>query len=182
LSASGDLPPFPWLYPYQEDGPRLERIVHRPIVDAALAGPGGEVSPVVFALVDSGCSHVLAAPWLAQAVGVDPKESQREISLGLGGETVKVRFADLSIRLIAPGQPDDQFWEWSGEVGFIHHWKPTFQMIVGQHGFFDEFTVTMSSLAQVTAVEQRDEFDSRFGVPLAPPDDDKPGRRRLFRS
>lgn len=95
-------PPFPWLYPYQDDGPRLDRIVQRPIVSASLVGTTGEASDGLYALVDSGCAHVLAAPWLAEAAGIDFNDSTRIMSLGIGGATVKVRFSDLSVRLLAP--------------------------------------------------------------------------------
>jgi hypothetical protein len=49
-------------------------------------------------------------------------------------------------------------------VGFVDHWRPTFVMILGQRGFFDQFTVTMSSFALHTAIEPVEEFDTRFGV------------------
>ena len=142
--------------------------MHRPIVATALVGSGGEVSDGLYSLVDSGCSHVLAAPWLADAVGVDAKDTSRVLDLGIGGANVKVRFADLSIRLLAPGGTDDDFIEWTAEVGFVNHWRPTFAVILGQRGFFDQFTVSMSSFARQTAVEQRESFDERFGVSLAP--------------
>jgi hypothetical protein len=168
LSGSAKVPPFPWLYPYQEDGPRLDQIVQRPIVSTALVGWEGAVSDGLYALVDSGCSHILAAPWLADAVGVDSKATSRELDLGIGGSTVRVRFSDLRIRLLAPGGTDEQYIEWSAEVGFVDRWRPTFVMILGQWGFFDQFTVTMSSYALQTAIEPLEEFDTRFGVPLAP--------------
>ena len=167
LSGSAELPPFPWLYPYQEDGPRLDQIVRRPIVSTALSGPDGEVSDGLYALVDSGCSHVLAAPWLAHASGVDPKSSGRVLDLGIGGTIVKVRFADLAVRLLAPGGTDEQYVEWSAEVGFVDRWRPTFTVVLGQNGFFDQFTVTMSHFAFQTAIEPREQFDARFGIPTA---------------
>jgi hypothetical protein len=167
LSGSADLPPFPWLYPYQDDGPRLDRVVRRPIVSTALAGNTGEVSDGLYALVDSGCSHILAAPWVADEVGVDPKYSQRVLDLGIGGGRVKVRFADLQMRLLAPGGTDDQYVQWEAEVGFVDQWKPTFPMLLGQHGFFDQFTVTMSHFAFQTAIEPRAVFDERYGIPTS---------------
>lgn len=156
------LPPFPWLYPYQEDGPRLESIVLRPIVPISLVG--ADIAPPSFALVDSGCEHVLAAPWLANAVGVDADQSDRRLALGIGGQTVEVRFSDLTLRLHAPSGSDEQFVEWHTEVGFVDQWRPTWPMLVGQIGFFDKFTVTMSRVAQLVAIEPGEEFDGRFGV------------------
>jgi hypothetical protein len=177
LSDSADPPPFPWLYPYQDDGPRLERVVRPPIVSTALAGNTGDVSDGLYALVDSGCEHILAAPWVADEVGVDPKNSQRVIDLGIGGGVVKVRFADLQMRLLAPGGTDDQYVEWEAEVGFVSHWKPTFPMILGQRGFFDEFTVTMSHFAFQTAIEPRAVFDERYGIPTSQQVEDMSTRR-----
>jgi len=167
LSDWVDPPAFPWLYPYIDDGPRLDQVVQRPVVPTALVGPSNEVGDGLYALVDSGCSHVLAAPWVADAVGVDPGRSDRTLRLGIGGSTVSVRFVDLRVRLLAPGGTDDEFVEWSTEVGFLDEWRPTFPMILGQRGFLDEFTVTTSQFARMTAVEAREEFDHRFGVPPA---------------
>lgn len=161
--------PFPWLYPYQEDGPRLGETIHRPMVTTALLGPRGEVSPGVYSLVDSGCHHVLVDAALAAAIGVDHKASTRMVNLGLGGQTAKVRFADVRMRLLAPGGTDDEFHEWETEVGFIEHWRPTFPMLLGQRGFLDQFTVTMSNFARQTAVEEAGVFDERYGVPSVQP-------------
>jgi hypothetical protein len=155
-------PPFPWVYPYQEDGPRLGSVVLRPIVPITLVG--SDIAPTSLALVDSGCEHVLAAPWLANAVGVDADRSHRRLDLGIGGHTVEVRFSDLTLRLHPPDGDDDEFVEWQAEVGFVDHWRPTWPILVGQVGFLDKFTVSMSRLAQQVAVEAHDEFDTRFGV------------------
>jgi hypothetical protein len=69
-------PPFPWVYPYGEDGPRRGRVVLRPIVPLTLVG--SEASTPVLALADTGCEHVLAAPWLANDVGIDLVSCQVE--------------------------------------------------------------------------------------------------------
>ena len=81
--------------------------------------------------------------------------------------TVKTRFLDMRLRLYAPDGKDEHYVEWETEVGFFDHWKPTFTVLVGQVGFLDQFTVTMSQFARQTAVEPRGHFDERFGVPLA---------------
>ena len=169
LSGSVKTPPFPWLYPYLEDGPRLDETIHRPMVTAELVGPAGEVSGGVYALVDSGCHHVLVDSSLAATTGIDHQASTRVLDLGLGGTTVKVRFADARMRLILPGGTDDQFCEWETEVGFIDLWRPTFPILLGQRGFLDQFTVTMSNFARQTAVEALEEFDRRYGVPAVEP-------------
>jgi hypothetical protein len=154
--------PFPWLYPYQEDGPRLGTVVLRPVVPVTFVGE--DIAPTSLALVDSGSEHVLAAPWLANAVGIDAARSHRQLDLGIGGQTVSVWFSDLTLRLHPPGGGDDDFVEWRAEVGFVHTWRPTWPILLGQVGFFDMFTVTTSRLAQQVAVEAGDEFDRRFGL------------------
>lgn len=155
-------PPFPWLYQYQEDGPRLGTTVLRPVVPITLVG--NEIAPPSLSLVDSGCEHVLAAPWLANAVGVDPRQGHRSLVLGIGGENVSVRFLDLSLRLHAPSAGDDDYVEWQTEVGFLRHWKPTWPILLGQVGFLNRFTVTMNRQCQRVAVEDWNTFDNRFGI------------------
>lgn len=159
-------PPFPWIYAYQEDGPRLHTVVMRPVVPITLVA--NDIAPTALSLVDSGCEHILAAPWLASAIGVDPDDGHRSITLGIGGESLRVRFVDLTLRLQAPGTNDDDYVEWQAEVGFLSHWRPTWPILVGQMGFLDRFTVTMNRQAQRLAVEDWDAFDRRFGVDYPP--------------
>lgn len=157
-------PPFPWVYDYQEDGPRLGGVVLRPVVPVSIVGPLG-VSPVAWSLVDSGCSHVLAAPWLAPAIGVDPDASGLSIKLGMGGDNHTVRFTEVTMRLYAPGGDDEAYVEWTELVGFFDRWRATWPVLVGQDAFMKQFTVTMSRFAQALAVENAATFDNRF-----PPD------------
>jgi len=63
----------------------------------------------------------------------DPKSSQQVLDLGLGGRTVKVRFADLRVRLLAPGGSDDQLIEWQAESGFVDQWIRFLIRMVGLH-------------------------------------------------
>lgn len=136
----------------------------RPVVPVSIVG--ADVSSPVWGLVDSGCSYILAAPWLQSDAGLH-RSSSPGIKLGLGGEVVYIRFVPMVVRLHAPGPGnDDLYIEWEEEVGFLKHWKPTFQMLLGQ-SFLQRFTVTMSRHAQTTAVEDREAFDQRFGTVLA---------------
>jgi hypothetical protein len=54
--------------------------------------------------------------------------------------------------------------EWQAPVGFFTQWEPPWGLLLGQVGFFDRFTVTMSRLSQALALEAAEEFDHRFGV------------------
>ncbi len=161
-----DIPPFPWIYPYEEDGPRLESVVLRPVVPISVAGT--DVSAPSLALVDSGCEHVVAAPWVADAAGLDARQSHKEILLGLGGESLHVRFVDARLRLHPPGiEDDDLFIEWEDEVGLVGHWKPTWPILLGQTAFMKRFTVTMSRHSQAVAIDDAEAFDRRYSKLLA---------------
>jgi hypothetical protein len=159
------LPGLPWLYRYREDGPRAGSIVLRPVVPVTLLA--ADEAPPVLALIDSGSEHVLAAPWLAQAIGVDPDRAHKTVSLGIGGETVATRFVDATLRLHPPGASGEPPIEWQTAVGFVHHWRPTWPILLGQVGFLDRFSVSFSRQAQLVAIEEWDAFDRRFGVPPA---------------
>lgn len=153
--------PLPWRYPHQEDGPRLDTIVQRPIVPVTVIG-ADSLAASAFALVDSGCEHILMSQGFGRTVGLDYKGSQREIDLGIGGRTQKIRFVDAVLRLHPDAGDDDDYLEWQTEVGFVPQWKPTFQVLLGQVGFLDHFTVTLSRHAQEISVEGLEVYDSRF--------------------
>jgi predicted aspartyl protease len=85
---------FPWIFPYIEK-PRhpgslfRERPLLRPVVPVTFIGPDGPQQ--VFALVDSGADHILAAPWIAQAVGIDLHRAPEE-PLKVAGGSHNVKF------------------------------------------------------------------------------------------
>jgi hypothetical protein len=125
---------------------------------------GLELSTPVKALVDSGSEHVLAAPWLVSDANVDMGNPKFSLEIGIGGENLLVNFVDVRIRLLHPGGDDEHFIEWETEVGFLDHWRPPWPMLLGQHGFFNQFTVSMHRSAELTVIEEWDAFDQRFGV------------------
>ena len=155
------IPALPWRYPFQLDAPRQRQIL-RPIVSAQLIG--ADPSTPFKALVDSGSEHVLAAPWLASDAAVDLRNPKYSLRLGIGGENPLVNFTDVRIRLLHPQGDDDHFIEWETEVGFPEHWRAPWPMLLGQHGFFDKFTVAMHRDAALTVIEEWGTFDQRFGI------------------
>jgi hypothetical protein len=157
--------PFPWIFPYVEDvtsGPThpTGRIVYRPVISITLVGTELGDDATLFALVDSGAERVLAAPGVARQIGVDP-DPDHPAPLKIGGETRFVRPADVTLRLAPePGQPG---MEWQAEVGFLSAWtSAAWQVILGQVGFFDQFTVTFSRHALQVAIEDVGAFDHRY--------------------
>lgn len=157
------------VYPYVEDPHSSgvydpDNIVLRPVLEIEMLGPGlapDDAPPRVAALVDSGAERTFAAPWLARAVGVDLQNAP-EILVGLGGASRRVRFADVTLRLIAPDGTSTV--DWQADVGFIESWEPPWGLLLGQRGFFSRFTVTFSRYAQGFAVEDFDVFDLRFDL------------------
>lgn len=112
--------------------------------------------------MDSGREHVLAAPWIVRAPGAHRATAHRTISLGIGGHTVGVELIDLTLRLHPPDAPDDVYVEWLTEVGTVNEWRAPWPMVLGQVGFFDAFTVTMSRLSAELAVEDVTTYDARY--------------------
>jgi hypothetical protein len=155
--------PFPWLYPFVGDGPRRGSLLLRPIVPVTLIG--AETSTRAFGLVDTGAEHTLAAPWLANDVGISADDAHDELDLGIGGAVVRVRFVHLRLRLHRhASEDDDDIIEWESEIGLVDRWIATFPVLLGQRGFLDRFAVTMSRQAQRTAIESWSTFDERFGI------------------
>lgn len=162
-----ELPEFPWIYPFAEDAAAAGRyaggrMVLRPLVEVSVAGAVA-MEQKILALVDSGSEHTLAAPGIARAIGLDPGDAFREISLGIGGDTVRAHFLDGSMRLHPPGGSIDDFEEWPVEIGFVHQWRAPWQILLGQVGFFSRWTVTIQRDAQALAVEPYEAFDDRYG-------------------
>lgn len=152
----------------------------RPIVLVRLVGSRvGEHN--IAALVDSGCDHVVAAPWVAQEIGVTP-DPNREIRVKIGGARRPIRFADVSIRLLSPeatlgdGSHDPQsVHEWEAEVGFFTEWQaPPWGVLLGQVGFFDQFTLSFSRESGALAVSALEDFGARFPLRPADPPVDAP--------
>jgi hypothetical protein len=171
-------PSLPWIYEYEEEtrpagAHFLEKPLLRPAVWVRLAH-GKERTQLYRALVDSGCDYILTPEWVAREIGVRP-DAGREITVRIGGAGRRVHFGDVRMQLYPPEtdplDPDAtaemQPLEWDAQVGFFLEWQdPPWLVVLGQCGFFDEFTIVMSRLAQHVAITERDDFDARF--PLRP--------------
>lgn len=178
---------LPWTYPYQRevraDKSFIEHELLRPVVTVRLSGERRSDHNVA-ALVDSGSDHILAAPWIAQDIGVIP-DPQREMQLQVGGHTRTVRFSDVTISLLPPeieihqgGYDPSAVRSFEAQVGFFLEWaSPPWMVVLGQRGFFDRFTVTMSRYSQALAVTEYSDFDERF--PQLPVNSSVPPPRRF---
>jgi len=165
-----------WVYEYRED-PRPsewdwhEKALLRPIVQIRLGGEF-ETAETHVALVDSGCDHVLAPEWLARSIGVTP-DPNREASIRIAGQLRRIRFGDATIELCAPTQglhdtSPPVVADWHTQVGFFLDWSdPPYTVILGQCGFFDQFTISMSRHSQRLVVLPQGHFDECFPPGIA---------------
>jgi hypothetical protein len=131
------------------------------VVNITFGGPDDADDATFLALVDSGAERVLAAPGVARQIGVTPDEDH-PVPLKIGGETRLIHPADVTLKLApSPGQAGV---EWQAEGGFFNAWTSApWQVVLGQVGFFDQFTITFSRQALRLAIEQVESFDERFG-------------------
>ena len=136
----------------------------RPVVRISVA----DASLIVDALVDTGSEHVLADSTLALAAGVDVSNPVDVEEIGLGGGIVEARFATVTAWLHPPAGVNVEPVAWELDVGFIDNWRPLYPCILGNVGFLDQFTVTVSRFAQATAIEPVAAFDGRFDPPTGP--------------
>jgi hypothetical protein len=169
-------PDFPWVYPYIEErraegSDFLREPLLRPLVVVRLEG-ARRGSHNLVALVDSGADHILAAPWIAQDIGVTP-DPNRSIRARIGGATRPVRFADVTVHLAPPdievdagGFERDRTHSWQAHVAFFETWEnPPGSVVLGQIGFLNQFTVTMNRLSQAFAITDVNDFDQRYNSP-----------------
>jgi hypothetical protein len=79
----------------------------------------------------------------------------------IGGDARMARPAQVSLRL-APEHGEGHV-EWQAEVDFFTEWTTSpWQVLLGQVGFFDQFTVTFSRSARQLAIEAAEDFDRRW--------------------
>lgn len=139
--AEARLPPGGWAYAYASlEAPRRGRDVFRPVVPVRLAI---DQPSVLLALVDSGSEHNLAPRWLADDLGIDLDHRSDGLLLGIGGRSVEAVFAEVDLHLYREHH-GDEYVRWRADVGFLQAWDAEFYLILGQTGFYDQFTITMN--------------------------------------
>lgn len=99
---------------------------------------------------------------MAQEVGAQIHDGD-PLRLGIGGETLTVRQAAVSLRFGPTDVNESEWVEWHTDVGVVERWRAQWPVVLGQRGFFDAFTVCMSRTAQLLVVTDRDDLDERFG-------------------
>jgi hypothetical protein len=157
-------PKTPWLYPYREDPQqtRLGQPVFRPFVPVSLAVNGAS-TPGLEGLIDTGADAILASDLLADELGLDLSDNEGEELHAVGGRTVMARYKTVTLRLHHPDESGNKC-AWEAQVGFVDGWHSFGLVLLGNVGFLDQFTATVSRFSQAVAVENRDRFDDHFGI------------------
>jgi len=113
------------------------------------------------------CSQTRESPSERDSTSLIRLTSRRS---GSEAELSKQRFVEVTAFLHTPLDSQVEPASWTLDVGLVDGWRPLYPCILGNVGFLDQFTVTISTIRQATAIEPRDAFDDRFGSPLASPD------------
>ena len=129
------------------------------MVPIRFVGPDGSRSDPYEALIDSGAENILTPDWVASTIGVNL--GGEETPIRIGGSVRSTRFGDVDIVIEGP---DGNAVRWRTTVGFMAWSEPPWMVILGQTGFFDQFTVCMSRLSQAAAIQHRDHFDLTYGA------------------
>lgn len=156
-----DVAPFVWTFPYVREyrNNSPDGFIQRPVVPLRFFGPDGSRSDRFEALIDSGAENILTPEWVASSLGLELQGE--ETAIRIGGAVRSTRFSDVDIKIEGP---DGDAVQWRASVGFMAWSDPPWMVILGQRGFFDQFTVCMSRLAQSAALHHRDHFDLTYGL------------------
>ena len=73
------------------------------------------------------------------------------------------RYKTVTLRLHHPDESGNKC-AWEAQVGFVDGWHSFGLVLLGNVGFLDQFTATVSRFSQAVAVENRDRFDDHFGI------------------
>lgn len=163
----------PWVFPYVQEpaGSGHQPPPDRPAVAVSVASVLGDgASPKFLALVDSGSERTLAGPGLGRLAEDVDLDNAETMVIRIGGAPRTIAFGRVCLRMYqhVDSQDEPPLVEWTAEVGFIRAWEPPWSIVLGQRGFFDQFTVTLGRIAMSLAIEGPEAFDSRFEPYIAP--------------
>jgi hypothetical protein len=167
----------PWLYPYRQDvqlGWHGELVV-RPLLPVSLVN-GDRGTPQLAGLVASGADLTLVSDVLAEQLGIDLEDNEGEGTHRFGIGEVKARYKTIDLRLHSPDDlclhspdaeqdpnveqgPDAaedgyrQWRQWRSRIGFVEDWPSNGLVVLGNVGFFDQFSVAIGGPSKAVVVE-----------------------------
>src|SRR5437660_879219 len=111
---------------------RMER--PRPYINVTILGPGGTAYQK--ALLDSGSDDTVFPEPIASAIGIDLTNAPWGTSIGMGGGSGLLRFAQVTLRIA----DNKERREWQAWVGFTT--APLRHSLLGYGGLLQYFTAT----------------------------------------
>ena len=157
----------PWLYPYRQDaqlGWRGETVL-RPLLPVSLVN-GDRGTPRLAGLVASGADLTLVSNLLAEQLGIDLEDYEGEGDHLAAGGVVRARYKTIDLRLHAPDAEQDEYrqWrQWRSRIGFVEDWPSNGFVVLGNVGFFDQFSVAIGGPSKAVVVEDPDDrFRAKF--------------------
>lgn len=147
----------PWIYQIPKFAGPVEKR-SRPMVEVSRLAGG----PKFPALVDTGAPGTICSMALYEELSDEVRGLSTMVSIG-GKELTGFR-ADLTVVVVSPSGGEGV--EWTIEATVCTEWPNywPWQMVLGQEGFFDHFTITFGSFGQEFALEPDLRFEERFGV------------------
>ena len=153
----------PWVYPLRDLGEvRLpdRSPIQRPAVPLVLPTLQiSRTSEVHLGVIDSGSPVSVTSMSFLRRAGIDTNAAPlMEVPLGLGGQFDRLPVFEIALGLLSPD--GDEVEQWSFPVAARISWRFTFDVLLGQRGWFDAFTTTFGTDA--VAVEPPGTFIERF--------------------
>lgn len=154
---------MPWVFTLRDLGePRLPdgTPVMRPTVP--LVTIDTQVTDGYFGVVDTGSPISVSSVSFAKRAGVEmDAEPVMLVPLGLGGRFNQLPVFEAHLALLSPDET--VMYSWTLPIAVIASWRFSFDVLLGQRGWFDTFTTTFGE--DRFAVETTNTFDERFGSP-----------------
>ena len=163
----------PWRYSYRRDvqlGWHGE-LVLRPLLPVSLVN-GDRGTPRLAGLVASGADLTLVSDVLAEELGIGLEDYEGEGAHRFGIGEVRARYKTIDLRLHAPdaeqdpnaGQDPDAaedaaeggYRQWRSRIGFVEDWPSNGLVVLGNVGFFDQFSVAIGGPSKAVVVEDPD--------------------------
>src|SRR6266851_5651210 len=118
---------------------------HRPMMVAMLTASNGKQLRCIVWL-DSGADHCVFPVSFAIALGLDPLQMQQQLTGGVGNTGNNTFYDDLTIAL-------DNGPTFTTKVGFTAGLEAQGFGLLGQAGFFENFTVTFDQKSRLFHIE-----------------------------
>jgi hypothetical protein len=128
----------------------------RPIIDVTLINQGQ--TRFARGLLDTGADDTIFPEWLAVGLGIDLTRCPVGQGTGVGGQSIPVRFATVTLRIT----DGIEYLDWNALVGFSA--ARAVNALLGFAGFLQYFTVTFHGDDEMATVEHNRLYPGTSGA------------------